>query len=330
MNQRVSKILVVALNFISVLFIVFIAYAATNYIKATPTFANNPSRKSESGPVFLAALLPNVQWAKATRTAVLVLRSDCHYCQQSLPLHRKILSWSQQHPRSLQVIAVFSEPKTQAEAALRLEKLDIRDIEIADMAPARVYGTPALLIADQTGRVVERYDGAVSTDKQPQVLAALGIYKNGQQGDLADATLDPTGPSPESVADGLANSLVDARATVAAAADASEVTFLDIRSREDFAKSHIAGAINIPHDELEARLPHEIDPAKPIFVYCTYYNKCEADFRSKGVLTGCTISLFMIKSAGYDGARLITEDLGKLESAGLPIWSNTSGIAKAR
>lgn len=46
-----------------------------------------------------------------------------------------------------------------------------------------------------------------------------------------------------------------------------EVTVLDVRPREEFAAGHLPGAINIPLDELEARLS-EFGPDQLVVAYC--------------------------------------------------------------
>jgi len=52
-------------------------------------------------------------------------------------------------------------------------------------------------------------------------------------------------------------------------AQGSPPVVLDVRSREEYAKGHIPGALNIPHDELAGRLS-EIpgDPSEEIVVHC--------------------------------------------------------------
>lgn len=326
-NQIISKTLERCLNLLTVVFLVFIAYTATTYFGASATYANAPVQERKLEHISLAPILPGVRWASADHTAVLVLRSDCHYCQQSVPFHRQLVNWSNAHPGKLQIIAVFAEPMMQARGALKLEKLDIPKVEIASMTSAKVYGTPALLVADRHGILESKYDGALSPEKQRDAIASLGIPRGAIQSNQDSSSPEKTSPSPSSIAEGLASSLVNAKETALAATAGSGVTFLDIRSRKDFAKSHIAGAVNIPRDELEARLTHEVDPTKPLLIYCTYYSKCEDDYRNKGVLTGCSVALFSVKSAGYDGARLITEDLEKLEGAGLPIWNGAASVA---
>lgn len=50
--------------------------------------------------------------------------------------------------------------------------------------------------------------------------------------------------------------------------DAGTATIVDVRDPESFQAGHIAGAINIPYDELTVRL-NELDPNKLILTYCT-------------------------------------------------------------
>ncbi len=43
---------------------------------------------------------------------------------------------------------------------------------------------------------------------------------------------------------------------------------VDVLPSDDFERLHIAGAINIPLRELGARAGRELDPARPVVVYC--------------------------------------------------------------
>ena len=51
----------------------------------------------------------------------------------------------------------------------------------------------------------------------------------------------------------------------AAGADAPFV--LDVRSHEEFAAGHVPGAVNIPHDEVAARIA-EVPKDRPVVLYC--------------------------------------------------------------
>ena len=53
-----------------------------------------------------------------------------------------------------------------------------------------------------------------------------------------------------------------------AALDSNSAVFVDVRSAEAYQASHISGAVNIPSEELEARLG-ELDKTQWIITYCT-------------------------------------------------------------
>jgi 3-mercaptopyruvate sulfurtransferase SseA len=71
-------------------------------------------------------------------------------------------------------------------------------------------------------------------------------------------------PTPATVESVVRVSLVDAKS----AFDAKVAVFLDVRAVESFDQAHIPGALNIPLDQLEARLS-ELDPNAWIITYCT-------------------------------------------------------------
>lgn len=50
--------------------------------------------------------------------------------------------------------------------------------------------------------------------------------------------------------------------------DTQEAVFLDVRDSASFAAGHIPGAVNIPYNELGARI-NELDPNQWIIAYCT-------------------------------------------------------------
>jgi rhodanese-related sulfurtransferase len=52
-------------------------------------------------------------------------------------------------------------------------------------------------------------------------------------------------------------------------ADASAPVILDVRSEQEFASGHVPGAINVPHDELTARLASlQLASDDEVVVYC--------------------------------------------------------------
>lgn len=84
------------------------------------------------------------------------------------------------------------------------------------------------------------------------------------------------------------------------------VTVLDVRPSEEYAASHLPGAVNIPMKELETRLS-ELDPGKEVIAYC------------RGPY--CVLSFEAVASLREKGiaARRLEDGLPEWRAAGLPL-----------
>jgi rhodanese-related sulfurtransferase/predicted transcriptional regulator len=86
------------------------------------------------------------------------------------------------------------------------------------------------------------------------------------------------------------------------------VTVLDVRPTDEFAAGHLPGAINIPLNELEARIA-ELDPGLEIVAYCRSAY-CVLSFEAVATL----------RIRGFKALRL-EEGLPEWKAAGLPVWN---------
>jgi len=87
---------------------------------------------------------------------------------------------------------------------------------------------------------------------------------------------------------------------------AGAVTVLDVRPEDEFALGHVAGALNIPLRELEARLD-ELDPSQEIVAYCRSHY-CVLSYEAVATL----------RTRGFK-ARRLEEGLPEWRAAGLPV-----------
>jgi len=87
---------------------------------------------------------------------------------------------------------------------------------------------------------------------------------------------------------------------------AGAVTVLDVRPEDEFALGHVAGALNIPLRELEARLD-ELDPSQEIIAYCRSHY-CVLSYEAVATL----------RTRGFK-ARRLEEGLPEWRAAGLPV-----------
>ena len=88
------------------------------------------------------------------------------------------------------------------------------------------------------------------------------------------------------------------------------MTLIDIDNREDFALGHIAGAVNIPEDELYTRALNELTVDKPIVLFSRTLEahkirNAETALRSTGFdeTKWLKLTLEAAKSAGFDLVR---------------------------
>lgn len=86
----------------------------------------------------------------------------------------------------------------------------------------------------------------------------------------------------------------------------SLVTVLDVRPAEEFAAGHLAGAVNIPLCELEARLA-ELDPGQEIVAYC------------RGAYCVLSFEAVARLRAGGFTARRLEDGFPEWKAAGLPL-----------
>lgn len=75
-----------------------------------------------------------------------------------------------------------------------------------------------------------------------------------------------------------------------------DVVLLDVRGPSEFASGRIPGAVNIPHDQLEARL-QEIEAGKPVHVYCKMGGRAQ---RAASVLAAGDVDVTCVVGGGMD------------------------------
>jgi len=88
------------------------------------------------------------------------------------------------------------------------------------------------------------------------------------------------------------------------AASATPPLILDVRSADEYAHGHVPGAVNIPHDQVAARLA-ELDknPSRDIVVYC------ESGHRAG-------MALAELRDSGFENTRHLAGDMAAWRAAG--------------
>lgn len=231
--------------------------------------------------------IDGVKWNR-DKSVVLFLQTTCTYCHQSAPFHAELAALAKAN--GLGFVSVF--PESTAMSRIALEKAGIESPAVeADLRSLGVEGTPTVAIVDGKGKVQGAWVGLLDDARKRDVFSTLGLL-------------------PERSLTGTASRVNHSAIDILSIADASKLLddpatlLLDIRPRDHYRASHLAGSINIPRDELEIRASHELDKARKIVVFCQYMTECEKASKESGLMTNCTIGTWYLRSAGFNVALL--------------------------
>jgi len=210
-------------------------------------------------------------------------------------------------------MAVFPEPILISQPYLDKAGLDILDVRQVTLEELGVPATPAIILADQTGRLVSSWVGKLPPNREKEIFASIGLSSSPRQ-----EAIEQSSPG---------GNLLSAAQLAELLQKSSAAVFLDTRDRGPYKGAHLTRFSNIPLDELELRSHHEFPTNVPVVVYCNYVYGCEVNRASRGVNTFCTASAFLLHQFGYPDVRLVGDTLEDLQKKGLSITREPSLLA---
>jgi thioredoxin-related protein len=106
---------------------------------------------------------------------VLVLSTQCHFCQESAPFHERLAQMLQNSPDT-GLIAVFPQDRQTVEQYKATYKVNFPNIITdASLNKLQVRGTPTLLLVDQHGKVLKSWRGRLPENDEKEVRTELGL-----------------------------------------------------------------------------------------------------------------------------------------------------------
>ena len=144
--------------------------AANRLPRDTPGQA--PAGQVDSTPLYEVRIDPvvGIDFAAGERTLIMVLRSDCRYCRESMPFYRRLLA---RDTEATQI--VVAAPPDDREMAAYLTSEQVRPDALAFAEPnlVPVSGTPTLLMTDAEGLVTHAWVGLLDADREADVFETL-------------------------------------------------------------------------------------------------------------------------------------------------------------
>jgi len=117
--------------------------------------------------------IDGIDWAAHESTLVLALRKGCHFCENSMPFYRRLITLRQQNEIGAFVVAVFPDGDDEVHQVLQAAQLSVPSVSNVDLSKLSVFGTPTLLLVDRRGSILKVWAGALSGSKEGTVVTAM-------------------------------------------------------------------------------------------------------------------------------------------------------------
>jgi len=114
--------------------------------------------------------LTQVDFRRTNTTAVLVIRSTCHFCAESVPFYRRLAASVSARTPSAALVAVCTEAEGSCADFLKQAGVSVTAVVATPPGGLRVRGTPTLLLVNSAGEVRHVWAGKLTEAKETEVL----------------------------------------------------------------------------------------------------------------------------------------------------------------
>jgi hypothetical protein len=131
---------------------------------------NSPSMAAARSLEGKTVHLPGVQVAAQSRTLVIAISTQCHFCRDSEPFYKEL---AEKSASRVKLVAVLPQPQSEAEEYVRHAIAPSIQVVSTPLDSLGVMSTPTLLLIDSSGRVQKAWVGKLDGPAQQQVQSLL-------------------------------------------------------------------------------------------------------------------------------------------------------------
>jgi hypothetical protein len=117
--------------------------------------------------------LGSAAWTGHQRNVVLLLSSQCHFCEESLPLYQELSRLRQQAGNDFSLLAVGLEAPESLRTYLSKSKVSVDNVLQVRRGFADINFTPAVFIVDSHGVILNAFLGKLDGAHEKQLLHSL-------------------------------------------------------------------------------------------------------------------------------------------------------------
>jgi|SRR5437660_811035 len=118
--------------------------------------------------------LENYHVSKSAKTLIIALNTACAFCVEGTPFYNQLAEVS--HKNQTQVISIFSNSVDDVRRFTQEHQLKTDSIAEADLNELKISATPALILVDSKGRVLDFWIGKLSEDDQQKVMKSIASF----------------------------------------------------------------------------------------------------------------------------------------------------------
>jgi len=112
-------------------------------------------------------------WTGHQRNVVLLLSSQCHFCEESLPLYQELSRLHQQSGDDFSLLAVGLETPETLSKYLNHSKVSVDNVLQVPGGFAGIHFTPAVFIVDSHGAIQNAFLGKLDGTHEKQLLHSV-------------------------------------------------------------------------------------------------------------------------------------------------------------
>jgi hypothetical protein len=117
--------------------------------------------------------LAGTAWTGHQRNVVLLLSSQCHFCEESLPLYQELSRLRQRAGNDFSLLAVGLEAPEALGKYLSRSNVGVDNVMQVPRGFAGVRFTPAVFVVDSYGVIQKAFLGKLDGDHEKQLLHSL-------------------------------------------------------------------------------------------------------------------------------------------------------------
>jgi hypothetical protein len=115
--------------------------------------------------------LPDVDWRLSPITVVLAINTTCHFCNESMPFYRNLVSARHRDGSRFTLVILSSETASMLQQYLAEAQIAADSVLHAQVPGLR--STPTILLVDSTGTIRRAFVGKLSPAGEQEVLSIL-------------------------------------------------------------------------------------------------------------------------------------------------------------